>query len=197
MLDRLKDKAFVDGKQLIDIFVSKTSETAKKDVQEIFSSPTSHIRCLIATKAFGMGIDIPDIELIVHWGVSSSVLDYWQEVGRCGRDGRTGEALVLATKQSLGNKHMTDNSIRELNEHIMSDKSCIRLCVLNALYLECMDKDELDKVSRKDDCEALCTPSSTCSCQRCSCCSVCRLACNCRNTGFTVYPELQRPLVWL
>jgi superfamily II DNA helicase RecQ len=168
------------------VYVGKTSEAAKQEIQTIFTKPTSHIRCLIASTAFGMGIDIPDIELVIHWGVSSTVLNYWQEVGRCGRDGRQGESIVLATPTTISDKHMTEACVRDLHEHITSGKACIRLSILNALYLECMHQGELDKVSHKDECEALCTPSTTCARTWCMCCSVCRLQCTCRSSGFQI-----------
>lgn len=55
-------------------------------VLDSFRTEESIIRCLFATVAFGMGIQIPDIEVIVHLGLPKSVLSYWQEVGRAGRD---------------------------------------------------------------------------------------------------------------
>lgn len=85
-----------EGKRMIDIFVASTSESAKQDILEIFPKPSSPIRCLIASAAFGMGVDIPDIELVIHWGASSSVLNYWLEVGRCARDGRSGKAVLIS-----------------------------------------------------------------------------------------------------
>ena len=71
----------------------------KKRVQDGFVAGT--VPVIVATSAFGMGIDKPEVRLVVHADVPGSIESYLQEAGRAGRDGGPGECVVLFAKGDL------------------------------------------------------------------------------------------------
>ncbi len=61
----------------------------------------NQVRIMVATNAFGMGIDKPDVKLVVHMELPSTIEAYFQEAGRAGRNGKTAYAFLLANNNDI------------------------------------------------------------------------------------------------
>ena len=82
-----------------DYFHAGLSPETKKNVQQTFIS--GELRVIVATNAFGMGIDKPDVRLVVHADIPGSLENYLQEAGRAGRDQQTAHCVLLYTMDDV------------------------------------------------------------------------------------------------
>ena len=120
------------------MFHSNTDDETKNRILEDFSNTNGKITILVSTVAFGMGVNIRDVDIVIHWGLPRSCLSYWQEIGRCARDGRNGYAICYAYKRSYSKLD---------DEHFKATISlctCIRTHVLQTFMLRGMPQTDLD-----------------------------------------------------
>lgn len=105
--------------RLVEIFTRVSTIEKKEQVLASFQCPNGVLRLVIATTAFGLGVDCRDIERVIHWGLPSTLEEYVQETGRAGRDGRASEAILYEGK---GGRYVS----KEIKQYIENVKVCRR-----------------------------------------------------------------------
>ena len=106
--------------------------TANERMEIIKQYKSGEINMIFATNAFGMGIDIPDIRVVIHFMIPESAEQYYQEVGRAARDGGGANAYLLYSNKNVDVKRTyfidrsfpTEDKLREVYKNIGKRAGC-------------------------------------------------------------------------
>lgn len=165
LVDQLgqRDCLHIDGSDVTvcNIFTAATDANVKDMILTEFVKPNSPLRIVVATIAFGMGLDAPNIRRAIHWGTSRSIEAYVQESGRCGRDGMNATAELYFTgkdftesfgpTESMKNYCKNESTCRrqQLMEHFdtlgsilrpIQDHECCDVCACKCDCVDCSNK---------------------------------------------------------
>ena len=128
-VDNLFELLFKRGVPVTRYHAGLTNETRKKNQDDFIYDRTPVI---IATNAFGMGIDKSNVRYVIHYNMPQSMENYYQEAGRAGRDGENSQCILLFSLQDvmidrmlLDNQDFSD--VDEEDEYLIRQRDIRRL----------------------------------------------------------------------
>ena len=137
-------------------YTADTDRDVLDYVLKSFGAADGKVRFLVASVAFGMGIDCQELHSVIHYGPPSSLDDYFQQSGRAGRDGKKSQAIIIKYPHSCQSPKIK----QEMKDYCSKKDVCRRKTLLSQY-----STDGMKPLSELHDCCDIC--AQLCSCGNC------------------------------
>ena len=141
-----------------EMYHSGTDQEIKEFVSKQFSIERGITRVLLATMAFGMGVNCRDLKTIIHYGPPNDLDDYLQESGRAGRDGKQSQAILVTFPHSTGSRNIS----KEMKVYTKNKDKCRRELLMEQF------PGTFKKPNTMHNCCDICLQKCMCNDNKCS-----------------------------
>lgn len=136
--------------RLVTVFTAVSKNDLRETILQEFCKSNSVLRVVVASSAFGMGVNIPDIACVINWGLPPTLEDLVQQTGRAGRNGLPAKAILYSR-----------NSINKVSKLIKDYAENTTVCRRYLLFKDFLYSDQKENITACRCCD-LCTPICTC-----------------------------------
>ena len=135
----------------VESYHGKMSAKSRTEVQDRFMA--GEVETIVATNAFGMGVDKSDIPAVVHWQIPGTLEAYYQEAGRAGRDGEVARCILLYDTRDrrvqqffMGGRYPSADDVWNVYlalQRLQSNSSSVRLAEIQSEVGDAVSKNKV------------------------------------------------------